>query len=399
MKSIYISNRKIKLPGLRNIKTALAVLTLFVLYQITGLGDASTAITASILCLQNSVSKTMSESKYRVISTIFGGIYGIVFVYLFLGINIYIYYICLSLSIVAIIYICNLAKQYDVILNTLFVFIAVATVPQDEVLPMAYALKRIFDTLVGILVTVFINRYFFPPREQRLNYKRTLTDIEQLRKDSNFIKQEKYKKSTWAGGEALELYIHPKNSLYEEYNFKYRISIADTKGDLELSLTPNYYRRTMILNGETTFSHEGYHTIKLKSFDQDYFKGNVKTVSKGVTTNFNIMLAKGYESDIYAIQNNENFDFVTITNDQLDVYNFALYYSLYDGTVFTLTKGGIVVYTRIINEGDSLVFKHLNRYALDEYTATISNRNVLNSEDVVCVRSNIRNKRQVDKLA
>ncbi len=398
MKSIYIKNKKVRLPGLRNIKTALSVFLIFALYELMGRSNASTAVTAAIICLQDSVAKSLSESRDRVIGAILGGIFGILFVYFCLGINMYIYYFSMGLGIVIIIYICNFKKQYDLVLNTLFVFIAVATVPQDEILPMVYAVNRVIDTLVGIFMAVGINRYFFPPKEKSLNYKRAMTTMEQIKKDSVYLRNENYKKSTWDGGDALELYIYPKNSLYEEYNFKYRISIADAKGDLELSLTPNYYRRTMILNGETTFSHEGYHTIKLKQFDQDYFKGNVKTVSKGVTTNFNIMVAKGFESDIYAIQNNEIFDFVTITNDQLDVYNFALYYSLYDGNVITITKDGIIIYTRILNEGESLAFRHLNRYPIDECSVIISNRNIQNDDEIVCVRANIINKKQLEKI-
>ncbi len=397
MKNIYIKNKKVKMPGLRNIKTALSVFLVFVLYQATGRSNESTAITATILCLQDSVSKSLIESKGRVLGAIFGGIFGILFVYYFLGINPYLYYFSLCVGIVMIIYICNILKQYDLILNTLFVFIAVATVPQDEVLPMVYAVNRIIDTLIGIFMALAINRYFFPPKEQSLNYKRAMTTMEQIKKDCTYLKKENYKKSTWDGGDALELYIHPKSSLYEEYNFKYRISIADAKGDLQLSLTPNYYRRTMILNGETTFFHQGYHSIKLKQFDQDFFKGNLKTFSKGITTNFNIMLSKGFESDIYAVQNNEVFDFVTITNDQVDVYKFALYYSLYDGNVFTVTKDGIIIYTRMLNEGESLVFRHLNRYPLDECFVNISNRTIKNNNDVVCIRANIINKKEIIK--
>ncbi len=391
-----IGNKNIPLPGLRNIKTALSVLVLLLAYEFTGRSNVSTAITASILCLQDSVSKSITESRDRVISTIAGGLYGLFFVYFWIGKNEIVYNIGISLSIVLAIYVCNLLKQRDLILNTMFVLIAVAMVPRDEMLPMTYAANRIIDTLIGIFVALIINRYFFPPKTQRLSYKRTLGTIEQLKKDCLYIKPANYKKTTWAGGDALEVLIHPKNSLYEEYDFKYRVSIAETIGDLTLSLTPNYNRRTMILEGETTFIHEGYHTIKLKQFDQDYFKGNVKTLSKGRTVNFNVMLSKGYESDVATVQNNEHFDLVNITNDQLDVYNVALFYSLYDNNVLTITKDGVVVFNHIINKGESIVFKHLNNYAIDEYLVTLKNK-IVDNDAVICIRADIKHKPKIEK--
>ncbi len=391
-----IRNKEIPLPGLRNIKTALSIFVLLMIYEISGRGNVTTAITASILCLQDSVSKSLTESRARVLSTIMGGVYGILFVYFWIDKNVLLYNIGIGISVVLAIYICNLLKQRDLILNTMFVLIGVALVPKDEMLPMTYAMNRIMDTLIGIFVALIVNRYFFPPNTKRLSYKRTLSTMEQLKKDSTYLKYENYKQSTWDGGDALELYIHPKNSLYEEYDFKYRVSIAEAKGDLTLSLTPNYNRRTMILEGETTFIHEGYHTIKLKQFDQDYFKGNVKTFSKGTTVNFNIMLSKGYESDIYAIQNNEHSDLVNITNDQLDVYNVSLFYSLYDGNVMTIIKDGVVVYTHIVNKGESIVFRHLNHYAIDEYLVTLKNENI-DSDVTVCVRADIKHKPKIEK--
>ncbi len=391
-----IKNKEIPLPGLRNIKTALSIFLLLMIYEHTGRSNVSTAITAAILCLQDSVSKSLTESRDRVISTIMGGMYGLFFVYFWIGKSDLVYNIGIGVSVVLAIYICNLVKQRDLILNTMFVLIAVALVPKDEMLPMTYAINRIIDTLIGIFIALIINRYFFPPTSKRLSYKRTLSTIEQLKKDSIHLKHENYKQSTWAGGEALELFIHPKNSLYEEYDFKYRISIAEAKGDLELSLTPNYNRRTMILEGETTFIHEGYHTIKLKQFDQDYFKGNVKTFSKGTTLNFNIMLSKGYESEINAVQNHEYFDLVNITNDQLDVYNVALFYSLYDGNVMTITTDGVIVFTEVLNKGETLIFRHLNNYAIDQYIVTLKNEQVI-SKEPICIRADIKHKPKIEK--
>lgn len=386
---MVINDKKIPLPGLRNIKTALSVLILLVIYQLTGRENEFIAITSAFICLQDSVSKTLQEGRDRVIGTIIGGAYGIAFVFFELNKNIITKDIGIFLSCILIIYICNLLAQSDLISNTVFVFILVVSVPATEMLPMAYAINRIIDTLVGIIVAVLVNRYFFPPKIQRVSYKRHLGTVDQLKKDSKFVKVENCKQSTWIGGDALELLIYPKNSLYEEYDFKYRISVADTIGELDLSYTPNYYRRTMILKGETTFEHIGYHTIHLKQFDQDYFKGNIKTKSKGTTTNFNIMLAKGYESDIATIKNKETTDLLAITADDLDIFEVAHYYSLYDNNVMNIIKDDLVVFTQVLNKGDNITFKHLHHYKVDEFNVTISNEDVEDNE-IICIRANIK---------
>ncbi len=382
-----IYNKNVRLPGLRNIKTGLCVFIVLTLYQFLGRENEFIAITAAVICLQDSVSKSLSEGRNRVISTIVGGIYGLLFIVLGIHHKLLINNFEIALSCILIIYICNLINKPELIINGLFVFILVVLVPANEMSPIHYAANRIIDTLIGIVIAVIVNRYFFPPKEQRVFYKRTVGTFSQLKKDCKFIKAEHCKQSTWAGGEALELLIYPKNSLYEDFDFKYRISISDTQGEMDLSLAPNYYRRTMILSGETTFSHEGYHTIKLKQFDQDFFKGSVKTKSKGKTTNFNLMLAKGYESDIVTVKNNEFFDLLTITHDDLNVFDVACFYSLYDQNVFTITKQGQVVFTKILNKGDTIVFKHLKEYKIDEYIVNIKNSYIDDKKKVVCVKA------------
>ncbi len=380
---------KLPLPGLRNIKTALCILIILIGYQATGRENEFIAITVAVLCLQDSVNKSLIESRNRIISTIMGGLYGLLFIISGLNNDVITKDIGIAISTILIIYICNLLKNHSLIINSLFVFILVVSVPANEMSPLNYATRRIEDTLIGIIVAVIINRYFFPPKVKKVNYKKSMINHAQLLKDSRFIKGHSYKLSTWAGGEALELLIYPKDAIYEDFNFKYRLSIAETVGEVLLTYTPNYYRRTMILSGEATYEHEGSHTIKLKQFDQDYYKGDVKTKSKGVTTNFNMMISKGYESDIATIKNGETTDLLTITHDELNTFEVAHYYSLYDNTVLSIESKGEIVYTHILNKDDSIVFKHLYHYAIDEFFVTLRN-DYIEDDVVLCVRANIK---------
>lgn len=381
--------KNIPLPGLRNIKTALSILIILIIYQTIGRDNEFIAITAAVLCLQDSVNKTIIESRNRVITTILGGIYGLSFIITGLNNNLILKDIGICLSCIIIIYICNLYNKHDLITNTLFVFILVVSVPANEMTPMAYATNRIIDTLAGILIALIINRFFFPPKVKRVAYRRKLNNRFHLQQDCTFIKNESYKKSTWAGGDALELLIYPKDCVYEDFDFKYRISVAHTIGDINLTYTPNYYRRTMILDGNAIYYHEKSHTKNLNKFDQDIYKGSYKTRALGNATNFNIMYSKGYECEITTIKNKEITDLITITNDELNIFNVAHYYSLKDNNLFTIKNNQEVVFMKILNYGDSLIIKHLDNYTIDEFLVDIKNSST-SEDEIVCIRANIK---------
>lgn len=51
----------------------------------------------------------------------------------------------------------------------------------------------------------------------------------------------------------------------------------------------------MVLQGELYLSHEGHHSTALKEFQQDSFRGDWKTTSRGRVTDFNLMMAR-YQS-------------------------------------------------------------------------------------------------------
>lgn len=386
-------SEKIELPGLRNIKTALSILTCLIVYQLLGRENEFIAITSAVICLQDSVDKSLEEGMNRVIGTMLGGIYGILF--LFVGFSTsgtLIKDLGVTLSCIAIIYICNLYNKQDYIINAIFVFILVVLIPAGEQSPFVYAYNRIIDTLIGIIIAVTINRYFFPPRARDVSYKRSKGTIAQLKKDCVFIKECDYKKSEWEGGNIQELLIYPKNSLYEDFDFKYRISIAETVGDIDLPIIPDYYRITMVLDGETNFVHDGAHSIHLKKFDQDYFRGNLKTYSEGTTVNFNIIFKKGHEVSIELIRKGEYDDLLEITSDKKCIFERALYYSLYDRNVLTITKDGFVVFVHILNKGDSILFKRLNTYNLDDLVVNISNQTIKEKTEVLCIKTNILNR-------
>lgn len=100
-------NRKIKFPGMRVIKTVIAVYMCFLISFIRETSPFYSAI-ASILCMQNSHDNSFKVGKNRMIGTIIGGLYGLLVIvavdYFDIKLFNFIYYLILSLFLIPIIY-------------------------------------------------------------------------------------------------------------------------------------------------------------------------------------------------------------------------------------------------------------------------------------------------------
>ncbi|MEW9080449.1 HutD family protein [Terrisporobacter glycolicus] len=183
------------------------------------------------------------------------------------------------------------------------------------------------------------------------------------------IKKEELSTSKWSGGTTTQLYIYPENELYENRNFKFRISSA--KVDLEESTftkLSNIKRKIMILDGKLKLVHENHHEITLEKFDQDTFYGDWNTKSYGKVTDFNLMLNKNTDGIIEHI-NLENE--ITIDYD-----NNYKYDNLTE--VFYIVKGKINISindeSEFLKDGDAAIIK--NR---DKLNIKLENNDTFNS--------------------
>lgn len=94
--------------------------------------------------------------------------------------------------------------------------------------------------------------------------------------------------SKWLGGTTTEIAIYPKDALYREKNFIWRLSSAKVEID-ESTFTslPGIIRIIMILKGKLKLEHIGHHKCTLEPFQQDIFSGSWETKSYGKVTDFN----------------------------------------------------------------------------------------------------------------
>lgn len=154
-------NKKINFPGMRVVKTVIAVYICFLISFIRNTSPFYSAI-AAILCMQNNHENSFKTGKSRMIGTLIGGMYGFIAI---VGINYfnielfnYLHYLILSLFLIPIIYTNVLCKSASSSYISCVVFLSITVSHGGDVSPLLFALNRVIDTLIGIIVSLFINK-------------------------------------------------------------------------------------------------------------------------------------------------------------------------------------------------------------------------------------------------
>jgi len=186
-----------------------------------------------------------------------------------------------------------------------------------------------------------------------------LLEGDKMSYEFELIKKEQLQVLKWSGGTTTQLAIFPKDAVYDERNFKWRLSTASVEvSESVFTKLPNIKRIIMVIEGNLILEHEGHHKIILQTFDQDHFSGNWHTTSLGQATDFNLMLSEGFEGELEAIflekdQSKINF----FDNKQKDMHYVHAIYCV-NGKVkieiacekmMVLEKGDIILITLIKN--------------------------------------------------
>ncbi|WBW99069.1 HutD/Ves family protein [Oceanirhabdus sp. W0125-5] len=185
------------------------------------------------------------------------------------------------------------------------------------------------------------------------------------------IKKNDFKTSEWSGGTTTQLMIYPKDSLYSERNFKWRLSSA--KVEVEESIftnLPGIWRLIMVIEGELHLEHKGHHKAYLKPFQQDSFSGEYETRSFGKVTDFNLMMGNGCKGALEHLSLNrgesKNISFICDIGEDLTEITEVFY--CVEGEIEILTennekinlfKGDLISVTRGEKE-NPLTFKFTN---------------------------------------
>lgn len=158
---------KLGLPkiGLRTLKTALAVFICMVLFEILDKDSAFFACIAAVICMKDSVESSVEVGKSRVLGTMLGGFIGLICAtvveyipYLFNFKS-----VITTIGIVVVIYLCNLINKPSAVVISCIVIsgIMCSYTGKDSFI---YAIGRTFDTGIGVMVALLINRFIKPPK-------------------------------------------------------------------------------------------------------------------------------------------------------------------------------------------------------------------------------------------
>lgn len=161
MKEIKNSGKKkFKFIGMRVIKTVISVYLSFLISFFRD-GIPFYSAIAAILCTQSDHTNSIKVAKSRVIGTFIGGVYGFLGIVLINNINIqlngYIHYLILSLFLIPIIYTNVGLKSNTSAYISCVVFFTITVTTGRTMGPMAFAINRMVDTLIGIIVSLVVN--------------------------------------------------------------------------------------------------------------------------------------------------------------------------------------------------------------------------------------------------
>ena len=180
----------------------------------------------------------------------------------------------------------------------------------------------------------------------------------------NRTKKEQLQTNIWSGGTTTQLAIFPKEAIYKNLDFTFRISTAtiDVEESTFTSL-PNVNRVIMVLNGELTIEHKDQYTKRLNKFDTDNFSGDWQTKSVGKVTDFNVMTRGSAKAKVQGFSLDRNSQKEILLNSDV----VAIYISV--GEIFVgelnLSKGDILLIEKENNTEKVLLFaKQLSEVAI-----------------------------------
>lgn len=145
--------------GMRNIKTAIAVMLSILAIRILNMESPFYACIAAVITMQNKINVSYETGLHRMIGTLIGAAIGILFSLIWPQ-NI----ILTTIGIILIIFMANVVKQKNSINIACIVFLAIMT-NVTNLPPLQYSIDRVLETFVGILLAVVVNSYLFPPKK------------------------------------------------------------------------------------------------------------------------------------------------------------------------------------------------------------------------------------------
>lgn len=152
---------KVKRPGLRIIKTFIAVtLAVLLSHFRPGEGLPFYSAIAAIICLKSDVEGSRDIGKNRIIGTILGGVCGALYLYLIPAHTLQPAFELILISLLAsiIIWMMAMAGKPKAVPIMAIVFLSITINHGNEGnLAFVFAFSRTFDTMIGVISAIIVN--------------------------------------------------------------------------------------------------------------------------------------------------------------------------------------------------------------------------------------------------
>lgn len=153
--------------GMRIAKTAIAVLICMVLASLLNQSPPFYACIAAVLSMQDTVENSVKFGLNRLIGTAVGGGVGIILIYSAKGVEVeFLYQLCIILSVMVSLYVCNIIKRQAAASASCIVLLSIVLNHQDG--SLEFALMRIGETALGIIISLVVNRLINPTKNKKL---------------------------------------------------------------------------------------------------------------------------------------------------------------------------------------------------------------------------------------
>lgn len=147
--------------GGRIYKTVFAVFVCFFIDTIRNAGATFYAAIAAILCMQRNQQDSFQQAQNREVATIIGGIWGVIFLlferHVFAFPIEILRYAVLSLLLIPIIQFSLWIQQERGTFLMCVVFLCITVTHKEDISPIQFAIDRIVDTSIGIVVALVVN--------------------------------------------------------------------------------------------------------------------------------------------------------------------------------------------------------------------------------------------------
>ncbi|MGL5439040.1 MAG: FUSC family protein [Filifactoraceae bacterium] len=150
--------------GWRNIKTGIAVLVCLIIGRMVGNYEPLYACTAAVICMKDTIENSLKHGIIRMKATIMGGIISICF----LAVNQYLPFLAYNevivpFAIIITIYCCSILEWKEASALASVVVLVILLMHNGSQDRYAYAINRIIETLMGIVVAIIVNSCVVPP--------------------------------------------------------------------------------------------------------------------------------------------------------------------------------------------------------------------------------------------